>query len=537
MTRDLPLSALAVLALVSAPSSQCPRAALVPDDPSLLDELRYPLAVDGTTAVVGAPVAAGLCEDEFCLPGAAYVFEDAAGGWTETHKLVPSDPSWFLLFGLAVAAQGNTVLVGALGGPSVGGCTGASQGAVYVFELAGADWMQTDKLLGNCDGFGGALALDADRAAVGAPSADHPSVAKAGRVQLLDRTAGGWSPGQELYSSTPEAAGSFGTSLALEGKLLVVGAPTEASFGLKGAGAAHLYRRFGDTWQFEARLEPPVGEEQTDFGRSVALRGGRVVVGAPAAFAGGPAPAAYVFEKSSEGWSLAASLTTPDTSPGDGFGSSVAIDGGRVAVGAAYEEDGGRVAIFEEGPTGWTLTAKLAPPFPEPDDDLPLFGVGVTLRGDTLFAGTFEQGSYEYSLTEQGCPSLFGAPPALSFEAGGVHTLHLDAGQAHAGETYTVVGSFSGTSPGLTFAGLKLPLNFDAYLAFGLANPGEAPLSGSLGVLDADGCGAATFTLSSPTVPPSLAGTTLYHAWFALDPALPQPLTFASVAAPLTLLP
>lgn len=101
---------------------------------------------------------------------------------------------------------------------------------------------------------------------------------------------------------------------------------------------------------------------------------------------------------------------------------------------------------------------------------------------------------------------------AISATTGGQATMSLDAGVAHAGETYLVLGSLTGTSPGVPLApGLVLPLVGDAYtqILFALPNTLIAP---SLGALDAAGKATATFTLPAGVVA-LVAPLTLHHAY------------------------
>jgi hypothetical protein len=107
----------------------------------------------------------------------------------------------------------------------------------------------------------------------------------------------------------------------------------------------------------------------------------------------------------------------------------------------------------------------------------------------------------------------------------------LEAGAANAGRLYFMLGTFTGTSPGLNFAnGLHLPLNPSFYLNWTASNPNTAPLSNSLGFLNGSGMATTTFTL--PHVPASAAGLVLHHAYVLLSP-----LDFASNPVAITLVP
>lgn len=121
---------------------------------------------------------------------------------------------------------------------------------------------------------------------------------------------------------------------------------------------------------------------------------------------------------------------------------------------------------------------------------------------------------------------------SISMAVGGVQTMTLSAGTAHAGARYYMLGSATGTSPGFTANGVQIPLIVDGWLLQTIASPNVFPLAGSLGNLDAIGTGTTTFTL--PALP-LLAGLSFDHAYITLDATL-QPV-FASVPVPLSLVP
>ena len=112
--------------------------------------------------------------------------------------------------------------------------------------------------------------------------------------------------------------------------------------------------------------------------------------------------------------------------------------------------------------------------------------------------------------------SLVGVPEGLSTANGGVQELFLDAGQGFANDTYLVLGSASGSSPGLPLDGHILPLNLDSYTDFTLASANSGILGSTLGLLDAEGRGQASWTLPAGSSP-SFAGLTFDHAYVVID--------------------
>ncbi|MCP5089855.1 MAG: hypothetical protein GY949_02925, partial [Gammaproteobacteria bacterium] len=135
------------------------------------DRFGYSVALDGDTAVIGAQ----LDDDNGYNSGAAYVFtRDSAGAWYQQVKLLASDGAAFDDFGYSVALDGDTAVIGA----RLDDDKGPNFGAAYVFIRDGADgaWSEQVKLLASdgdvSDYFGVSVAVDGDTAVIGAPFDD-----------------------------------------------------------------------------------------------------------------------------------------------------------------------------------------------------------------------------------------------------------------------------------------------------------------------------------------------------------------------------
>ena len=117
----------------------------------------------------------------------------------------------------------------------------------------------------------------------------------------------------------------------------------------------------------------------------------------------------------------------------------------------------------------------------------------------------------------------------LSLAAGGTVRLEMRAGPAAQGALRLVLGSASGTSPGVPLGAVLVPLNPDGYTDLLLSNPAGSPLSDIVGVLDAAGASQSLFALP-PGTNPALSGLTLHHAFLTITAGVdaaskPQPLT------------
>jgi hypothetical protein len=114
--------------------------------------------------------------------------------------------------------------------------------------------------------------------------------------------------------------------------------------------------------------------------------------------------------------------------------------------------------------------------------------------------------------------SLTADVPSISLTTGGIQSLGLNAGPAHAGATYLLLGSISGTQPGIAVPGGALPLQPDPWFFWTLSNPNSVVLQNSFGALDGAGSAQASF-LVPPATAPGLVGLVFHHAYVVLDGA------------------
>ncbi len=282
-------------------------------------------------------------------------------------KLGGTDSAASDRFGTSVAAAGNVVVVGAPGN-SPAGKTGA--GAVYVFVRSGTGtWSQTqlvasDGLAG--DGFGTSVALTGSLLLVGAPTRLEGGVSS-GVVYSFVGTAGVFGAQAKFMAASRANGDRFGDSVGLSANTAVVGAPT------KGAGQAYAFERNTSTgvWAQQATLcnlsIPALPGDRC--GESVAVSGNRAIVGQPGWDAGGGAIGnsglATLHERVGTTWSPAGYLESPTRVAGDFAGESVAISGSSAFVGAPYRgSSAGAVFAWTRGTTGtWTAqTLSLAAP-------------------------------------------------------------------------------------------------------------------------------------------------------------------------------
>ncbi|MCP3917435.1 MAG: hypothetical protein GY711_17960 [bacterium] len=376
----LRIHALVVLALGAGASAaaQCPVAFLEPHmwaHPNFGDAV----AVRPDLLVVGAP------NDDpgFATtygPGRVYTFVSTAAGWVLDQRLDASDGQPGQLFGTALAIADTRLLIGS---PSAG-----VGGAAYVFREDAQGWVQERKLIV------AGMALDADlaravaltdtHAFLGAPRHDTRGY-QSGSVFVFERQGTQWSLVVELTAAGESTNDVFGWAVAADGDTLVVGAPGNDGAGWE-AGAAYVFENTGGTWIQTAELVVPGASPRDLFGRSVAIEGDRVLVGAPAAdTVGMDSGAVHAFVRE-PGWAYVATLLPTELEPLDHLGGVLAMDGARAVVGAIPARPGpsppGAVYLFDWDGAAWQHASRI--------ESVTLhysFGEAVALAGDLIGVG------------------------------------------------------------------------------------------------------------------------------------------------------
>jgi hypothetical protein len=168
-----------------------------------------------------------------------------------------------------------------------------------------------------------------------------------------------WTEQQKLVASDGAADDWFGFRLAASGDTLVIAAPYGDDNG-NSSGAAYVFRYSGSSWNEIQKLVPSDGSDGDRFGRSVAIQGGTIMVGADQHGSGGPG-ALYVFRHDGANWPEEEKLLAPDAEAYDQFGRSVVISEDIAVAGLGEYFNGGAGAAYAYGYDGaaWFLKAKL----------------------------------------------------------------------------------------------------------------------------------------------------------------------------------
>lgn len=374
--------------------------------PDNADNFGFSCDIDGDTIVIGSrsedSSAAGVNGDQLdnglFNSGAAYVFVRNGTTWTQQAFLKASNPGFQDAFGIAVAIDGDTLVVGApsedSGAQGVNGDQNnnavGNSGAAYVFVRDGETWTQqaylkqsnTEPTTANGfadDAFGVGLAICGDTIAVGAPGEDSSATGingeqfdnnalGSGAVYIFTRNGTTWSQQAYLKGEVVDEQDDFGASLSLDGNTLAVAVPAEDSiFAGVGAdpfnnsasrtGAAYVFERDAEdlVWSQQAFFKASNPEENDTFGTGIAIFGDLMVVGATGedsnavgingdqtnnSLLTGGAGAAYLFRRTDSSWNQEAYIKSSNPDLADFFGNDVAFDGNTIIVASAFEDSG-----------------------------------------------------------------------------------------------------------------------------------------------------------------------------------------------------
>ena len=161
--------------------------------------------------------------------------------------------------------------------------------------------------------------------------------------------SGSWALQSTLAAPDSSRMDDFGRSLALEGNTLVVGAPRK----LDGSGVVYAFTRAGagSEWQHQGSLTPAAGDDGPEFGAALAMSGDELLVGSPMA---GGTGAVYRYVRSGSDWTLSGTIEPPSGAGVAGFGISLSWRGDRVLIGApASDGQVGAVFVSERSGDGW----------------------------------------------------------------------------------------------------------------------------------------------------------------------------------------
>lgn len=357
----------------------------IPAPGTTAERFGHALAVssDSVRLLIGAPAANG-------FEGAAYWYTAMAADWTPRGRLEAVDGGEVELLGQGLALAGEEAWIGA---PLQVVSDGLSQGAVFRWRLPGNGPSEPLPLLdlgrsAALARFGQAIAAKAGQLLVGAFLADTGRGADAGLAWWY--AAGSTTPSRlEASDGRPDAR--YGVAVALDGERALVGAYFDAVDGQIDRGSAYLHERVGDQWVQRQKLIAANGAIREFFGLGVALEGGVAVVAAPGAIVDQiGAGRVHVFRRDGIGnWNDVQQLAPPAPVAFGNFGRALALAGGRLYVGEPFANvaglaEAGAVHVYREISGSFVLEATLHEPVPAAGA---LFGFSVAASADAALIG------------------------------------------------------------------------------------------------------------------------------------------------------
>jgi len=373
----------------------------------------WSVAISGSTIVAGSYV-------ENSLQGAAYLFDCstsfdpcALAAKLEASDGVPNDQ-----FGYSVAISDGLIAIGAKnhdgnkldqGAIYVFDCTTSLSSCIEVAKLESFDGEEGDEL-------GTFISIDGAIIVAGTPAHNNSK----GAAYAFDCTFSFSSCFTIKFESSDGVDGDkFGLSVDISGSKIVASAPFHHSNGFFDSGAVYVFECTPSLSSCnETKLEAPDAGNSDNFGGSVAIDGSIVIVGAPFHNLNGTNDrgAAYAFqcEPFFPHCPVAAKLNASDGEELDNFGWAVGISGTNIVVSASADDSNqGSVYAFDcSSSLSSCVEARLVASDGERDDSL---GSSVSISNSSVVAGAV---GYDVNTNiNQGAVYVFGnALPLVSVE-------------------------------------------------------------------------------------------------------------------------
>lgn len=418
----------------------------------------------GTTGVLNGT--GSTLNNTYTDSGAAYIYKRNSSTWVQQAYLKAPKLQGAAYFGSSVSLYGDLAAVGMYRDDTIstgitmgtGAPTGTIQsdaGAVFIYRRTGQTWVQEAALYPPIstanNKFGYSLSLDQNTLIVSAPYEDGTFTSilngnsaintltsvDSGAVYIFHRTAGTWASQAYIKASNSEPNDFFGWDVSIYGDTAIVGADMEGSGqtfisqgtvsssdnAMTSAGAAYIFKRYGNTWIQNAYLKPNTPDSNDYFGNRVHIHGQTAVVSAIGEASsstgiqngvGGSgdnsfpnAGAVYVFKQLAGTWHQEAYIKPPVTSIGQKFGSSLSLWGDLLAVGSTDEASsslniingGGASAdtastargsgyVFRRQGVTWSQEAYLKASNGSTND---FYGNSIAVNGDSIVVGASKE--------------------------------------------------------------------------------------------------------------------------------------------------
>ncbi len=320
--------------------------------PASADYFGFSIALEADTLVVGCH---GDDTTQGANSGSVFVFVRNNGNWELLQRLVPPTLAAGVNFGVDVALDGTSIIVGAYLDDLPAGAVDA--GSAYVFRrddngtplILTDDAFPQEALLTNgleastSDQFGVSVDVDGSRAVVGA-CLDDSAHADQGSASVFVRSASGvWSLQWYMTAPNAEADDQFGRSVGIDGSVVAISAILDDSPATD-AGSFYVFEPLPPlytSWFNSEYVTLPIPQQAgAQFGFDIDVRGSRIVVGSHNENLGTSlAPGtARIYDRSTGSFSSLERLICHDGADYEYFGSGLALDGDTLVIGAHYQD-------------------------------------------------------------------------------------------------------------------------------------------------------------------------------------------------------
>jgi hypothetical protein len=286
------------------------------------DTLGGNVALKGDIAMLGAMRRGDKGKDS----GAVVFFERHLNKWEQRQIITGPDTQAGDAFGQTIALTDSHLVIGAPRNDALG----HDSGAAYIYKRKGNTWHYHTKITAR-DGvagdlFGISVAIDDNTILVGADLHDEKAE-NAGAVYVYVQKDNQWSQEAKLIASDGAKTDIFGVRVAISGNTALVSARRDDIDGIGvDAGSAYIFEREGHTWKEKIKLVSPDGNADDRFGRGIALSKGTAIISAMNHDANGvDTGALYVYRKEALDWKYTSKITAEVSSPNERFGWNVGV--------------------------------------------------------------------------------------------------------------------------------------------------------------------------------------------------------------------
>jgi len=341
------------------------------------------VCIDGDFLIVGAPEYQG-------GTGIAYIFYRNGSNWLQQATLMANDGNSDDEFGCSVSISSEYAVIGAHQDSD----NGIYSGSAYIFKNNSGSWVQQAKLLPS-DGFefeefGYSVSISGDYAIIGALY-DNDRGTSSGSAYIFQRSDTNWIPVTKLIASDGAPLAFFGNSVDISGDYAIIGSPGWKGSYSTSLGAAYIFNRTVNGWVEQDILTASDIDYNARLGYSVSISGNYAIAGRPNDDENGPSSGAvYVFRKEGSVWVQDAKIKPYDNDADDIFGWSVSMSGTVLCASASGKNNNGDFSgaayVFSRSVNGWIQQSKLLASDGAFNDS---FGESVSISGSYCIVGSY----------------------------------------------------------------------------------------------------------------------------------------------------